>query len=65
MPILVLTPNKSSTGIGLNLITYSKLMPNTDIEEPFKEVLVNADVAYFNNEYYDDDDEDVDEDEDD
>ena len=57
MPILVLTPIKSSTDIGQNLITYSILMPNSDIEEPFKEVLVNADVAYFNNEYYDDDEE--------
>lgn len=56
-PILVLTPARNTNSLGQNLITYSILMPNSNIDEPFEEVLVNGDVASYLNDYHDDEEE--------
>ena len=60
MPILVLTPFRNSNSDDQILITYSILMPKTNIKEPFKDVLVNADVDSALNEYDDFDEDDSD-----
>ena len=54
-PILVIIPFRNANIDDQLLVTYCILMPNSKISEPYKDVLVNADV----DSYLDDEVEDI------